>query len=48
MGDDVEPRREFIDDVREKYEPNYMNFLFDGTNFRGYLYRLCNCFIYVI
>jgi GT2 family glycosyltransferase len=29
-------RREFIDDVREKHEPNYMNFLFDGTNFRGY------------
>jgi hypothetical protein len=30
-------RREFIEDICEKKNPSYMNFLFDGTNFRGYL-----------
>lgn len=29
-------RREFIDDIRERSEPTFMNFLFDGSNFRGY------------
>jgi len=29
-------RREFIESVREAETPNYMNFLFDGSNFRGY------------
>ena len=30
-------RREFIESIREINNPNYMNFLFDGNNFRGYL-----------
>lgn len=30
-------RREFIEDVYNKDEPGFMNFLFDGSNFRGYL-----------
>ena len=29
-------RREFIESIMETEEPCYMNFLFDGTNFRGY------------
>jgi hypothetical protein len=29
-------RREFIESIMEIEEPNYMNFLFDGNNFRGY------------
>ena len=29
--------RKFIDCIREEENPNYMNFLFDGSNFRGYL-----------
>jgi len=29
-------RRELIDAVRELEEPTYMNFLYDGQNFRGY------------
>jgi hypothetical protein len=29
-------RRDFIDSIRELEEPNHLNFLFDGTNFRGY------------
>lgn len=29
-------RRRYVDDVREQEEPTYMNFLYDGTNFRGY------------
>lgn len=29
-------RREFIEDICEKESPDFMNFLFDGTNFRGY------------
>ncbi len=29
-------RREFIESIMEKDKPDYMNFLFDGTNFRGY------------
>lgn len=29
-------RREFIESVCDKDQPNFMNFLFDGTNFRGY------------
>jgi len=29
-------RKDFIDTVREYNDPNHMNFLFDGTNFRGY------------
>lgn len=29
-------RREFIEDICNTDPPNYMNFLFDGTNFRGY------------
>ena len=29
-------RREFIESVMELEDPNYMNFLYDGTNFRGY------------
>ena len=29
-------RREFIEDIMETENPNYMNFLYDGTNFRGY------------
>ena len=30
-------RREFIETIMEKENPNYLNFLFDGNNFRGYL-----------
>ncbi len=30
-------RRKFIESIREIENPNYMNFLFDGSNFRGYL-----------
>lgn len=30
-------RREFVEDICETENPDYMNFLFDGTNFRGYL-----------
>lgn len=30
-------RREFIEDICNVSEKNYMNFLFDGSNFRGYL-----------
>lgn len=30
-------RRQFIEALCETEEPNYMNFLFDGYNFRGYL-----------
>ena len=29
-------RREYIEAIREKDNPDYMNFLYDGTNFRGY------------
>ncbi len=29
-------RRQFIESVMETEEPNFMNFLFDGTNFRGF------------
>jgi len=29
-------RREFLDDVMNTSEPNPLNFVFDGTNFRGY------------
>ena len=29
-------RRELIECLMEKENPNYMNFLFDGSNFRGY------------
>ncbi len=29
-------RREYIDTIRELDEPNYMNFIYDGNNFRGY------------
>ncbi len=29
-------RRQFIEDVMEPVKPDYMNCLFDGTNFRGY------------
>ncbi len=29
-------RRDYIDDVRELEEPSSMNFLYDGSNFRGY------------
>ena len=29
-------RREFIKSIMEMETPNYMNFLFDGSNFRGY------------
>jgi hypothetical protein len=29
-------RREYIEDIMELESPDYMNFLFDGTNFRGY------------
>lgn len=29
-------RRSFIESIMEKSDPNYMNFVFDGTNFRGY------------
>ena len=30
-------RREFVESICNRAEPNYMNFLFDGENFRGYL-----------
>lgn len=30
-------RREFIEDIYNSDEPGFMNFLFDGSNFRGYL-----------
>jgi hypothetical protein len=29
-------RRAFIESIMEVRDPNYMNFLFDGSNFRGY------------
>ena len=29
-------RREFIETIYNEDQPDYMNFLFDGTNFRGY------------
>ena len=29
-------RRQYIEDIMELENPNYMNFLYDGTNFRGY------------
>jgi hypothetical protein len=29
-------RRNFIENIMEKEKPNYINFVFDGTNFRGY------------
>ncbi|WOJ89511.1 hypothetical protein RZS28_17220 [Methylocapsa polymorpha] len=29
-------RRDFIEAVMERDKPDYMNFLYDGTNFRGY------------
>lgn len=30
-------RREFIETIMVDHEPTYMNFVFDGSNFRGYL-----------
>ena len=30
-------RRKFIESIMEKNNPNFTNFVFDGTNFRGYL-----------
>ena len=30
-------RREFLEAIMETEEPSYMNFIFDGANFRGYL-----------
>ena len=30
-------RKEMLNQLINKYEPTYMNFLFDGENFRGYL-----------
>jgi len=30
-------RREYIEDVMNKQDPTYMNFLYDGSNYRGYL-----------
>lgn len=30
-------RRSFIEDIMELDDPNYLNFIYDGTNFRGYL-----------
>tara|TARA_B100000579_G_C22754932_1_gene815948 strand:+ start:307 stop:1131 length:825 start_codon:yes stop_codon:yes gene_type:complete len=30
-------RREFIENIEEKEFPNYINYLFDGNNFRGYM-----------
>lgn len=30
-------RRKFIESVMETIDPNFMNFVFDGSNFRGYL-----------
>lgn len=29
-------RRSFVETVMERHKPDYMNFLYDGTNFRGY------------
>lgn len=29
-------RKDFVECIMERNEPNYMNFLFDGNNFRGY------------
>ncbi len=29
-------RRAYVDCIREKESPSYMNFFYDGTNFRGY------------
>jgi hypothetical protein len=29
-------RREFVECIAEKESPTYLNFLYDGTNFRGY------------
>ncbi len=29
-------RRQYIEDVRELENPDYMNFIYDGNNFRGY------------
>jgi len=29
-------RREYIESIMEREKPTYMNFLYDGTNFRGY------------
>ena len=30
-------RRKFAESIMETNQPNYMNLVFDGTNFRGYL-----------
>lgn len=30
-------RRQFLESILEEKTPNYMNFIFDGNNFRGYL-----------
>ena len=30
-------RREFVESIMETVDPTYMNFVFDGSNFRGYL-----------
>ena len=30
-------RRKFVESIMETNQPNYMNLVFDGTNFRGYL-----------
>ena len=30
-------RREFIESIMETTDPSFMNFIFDGSNFRGYL-----------
>jgi len=30
-------RREFVESIMETSAPSFMNFIFDGTNFRGYL-----------
>jgi hypothetical protein len=30
-------RREFVESIMETLEPTFMNFVFDGSNFRGYL-----------
>ena len=30
-------RKDFVDSIKEEDNPNMINFLFDGTNFRGYL-----------
>ena len=30
-------RREFVESIMERHDPTFMNFIFDGTNFRGYL-----------